>query len=791
MSASLAFAGLVVYGAAAALALFLAHRFVAPISRRLALVLALLPLLFTGPALLTGRVYAPIDILYDSLPFNAHRESLGIPPDRSPTLGDVVYQVLPWRAAVRRAYAERRLPLWDPSVLAGEPLLAIQQAAPLHPGTWLGLLLPFPQAWTFDMTLRILLALLFGFLFLRESGCGEAAALLGGLGWAFADWMVFHLGMPQNPVAAPFPLLLLGLRRLARAPDRANVGIALVALVLSATGGHPETLLFVATGGGAYFLFELVGHGRGHRGHSVLAAASAGVLALGLCAILLLPLRETLVSSGEYWNRVNWYAHRPRSVPASQVVHRLLPQVLPYAVGVAGRGRVEPGFVEPFSYSGALLLPLAAVGILGRRRERGFFVVLALAALAVCTKTPAADALAKLPLFDIALNERLVFLMVFSVCTLAAFGADRLFRGEGRMAFAVASVAVLSLLTILFIRARPVMAALEMSAGYARERFLFQVLPLAVGLVLLAWPRSRPRGLPLALVATFALTRAAEEGDRYPTLPARTFYPPLAILEKIPRALPFRMTAVRGEFFPNAAAVYALEDVRGYVALSLGHLIDTFPLWTIAQPVWFNRVDDPAAPFLSFLNVRWMLMRVDAAVPAGWPVLAESDGMRLVENPAVLPRAFAPMGYWTVALPARRLAVLTSIRDFHEAGVVDEPGEERWIDNGRAEVRITRYGAQALELDVDAQGETLIGTSIPAWPGWTARVDDRMVPTIAYNHAFLGFRVPAGRHRVGIRYLPASFVRGAAITLLTAVLILGVLLNGLRARTPPRGRRAR
>ena len=70
--------------------------------------------------------------------------------------------------------------------------------------------------------------------------------MLGGLSWAFSDWMVFHLGTPQNPAAAPFPLLLLGLRRLARAPDRASVGITVAALVLSAIGGHPETLLFVS-----------------------------------------------------------------------------------------------------------------------------------------------------------------------------------------------------------------------------------------------------------------------------------------------------------------------------------------------------------------------------------------------------------------------------------------------------------------------------------------------------------------------------------------------------------------
>ena len=131
-----------------------------------------------------------------------------MPHDRTPLLGDVVYQQIPWRAAVREAIAEGRLPLWNPHTLAGEPLLAVAQSAVFHPGTLVGMLLPLPQAWTFDMTLRLLLALLSAFLFLRDLGCGERAAFLGGLGFAFSNWMVFYLGVPVMPAAAPVPLLL-------------------------------------------------------------------------------------------------------------------------------------------------------------------------------------------------------------------------------------------------------------------------------------------------------------------------------------------------------------------------------------------------------------------------------------------------------------------------------------------------------------------------------------------------------------------------------------------------------
>src|SRR5262245_35741076 len=150
---------LAVYGGTAAVLLGLVHRFVVPIRRRIALLLALAPLLFTGQALLTGGVLAPLDIAYQAEPLHSLSADVGIVGTKNPLLVDVVSQMLPWRQAVREAVTQGRFPLWNPYVLAGEPLLAVQQPAVFHPTTWIAFLLPLPQSWTFDLTVRLLLAL--------------------------------------------------------------------------------------------------------------------------------------------------------------------------------------------------------------------------------------------------------------------------------------------------------------------------------------------------------------------------------------------------------------------------------------------------------------------------------------------------------------------------------------------------------------------------------------------------------------------------------------------------------
>ena len=305
---------LVVYFATCALAIFLANRWISRIRPAVAILVSLGPFLLTGKAMFTAGVYAPLDIAYQAHPLAAHRAELGIEGTQSPILGDAVSQFIPFRKVVRDAVKNGRLPLWDRYILAGEPLLANTQPAVLHPGTVIGFLLPLAQAWTFEMTLRHFLALLCMYLFLRELGLRELPSMLGGIGWCFCEYLVFFAGWQHSAAAPPFPLLLLALRRLAREPGRRSVALTVAVLVLIVTAGHPETLLHSVFAAGLYFLFELAFAGRGRRLRPVLLSLVAGALALGLSAVLLLPLAEALPHTAEHFVRSGWYAHIDKSV---------------------------------------------------------------------------------------------------------------------------------------------------------------------------------------------------------------------------------------------------------------------------------------------------------------------------------------------------------------------------------------------------------------------------------------------------------------------------------------------
>jgi hypothetical protein len=282
------------------------------------------------------------------------------------------------------------------------------------------------------------------------------------------------------------------------------------------------------------------------------------------------------------------------------------------------------------------------------------------------------------------------------------------------------------------------------------------------------------RVIVAAILFLLLVQRTIESAHFYPTLPAKMFYPRIPLLDRLPQTdEPYRTVGYGLMFYSNMSAVYGVEDVRGYQAMNFAPLRETFDLWCVAQPIWFNRVDNLTRPFLSMMNVRYAFASQSAGVPEGWKRIGEQPGMQLFENSRVLPRAFVPRRVrvnsdWNSLGPE-----MMAEKDFAERAWITIPGEpSHESENGSGRVEIEKRGMRRFRLRTSMQSPAWVVITESAWKGWRAYIDGKPTRIHRANHAFLAIFVPAGTHRVRLEYWPQSFVVGRAITCGTVLILL-------------------
>lgn len=751
------------YFATAAALLACTHRWVSRITRGAAISLLLLPLLFTGRAVLTGRIYAPVEMPFVSQPLADHRIEYRVPPVHNATLSDIAFQMIPWRAAVQRSLAGRRWPLMNPYVFCGDVLAASMQPAVYSPFTLIACLLPAALSFTFTAAIAFFVAGLGAFVFARELENGarplsEVAALVAAMGWMLSAPLALTILWPLGFAWALLPFVLLATRRIAAAPGKRSIGLLVAALTLEILAGHPETTLHVVAIAAAYGLFQFARSE--HRGRAFSAAIVAGALALLLTSIAWLPFLDAARVSGEYRVRTLTFARGPLSVARGAAGKAAIQNAFPFL-------RKKEGAPLERSEAGSMLLAAAITAIVFvRRREVAFFAGLLLVAfLAGINAWPVAQVLHRLPLFNSALNDRLAMAVPLCLAVLAAYAIDSWLAR--RLGIAMLLVAA----TIGFV-------AIGWPGPIDEPRLIAELAaPLAGSFV--AFYLRKEWAVPL-LISLVLLQRTISDGSLVPTHPREMAYPPMALFEHLD-ATPFRIAPYGTALVPNTASLYGLEDVRGTTPMTSGLLADTFPLWLTLRRGAFPQIDDLTRPFLSMMNARYSLLDVSTPIPAGWRDVRYDIYTRLIENEHVLARAFIPRRIRVGRSPEQEIEEMAAEKDFAERAWLAVPGPRAEYGNGSGRVTTSRRGPD-LEMDVAMENDGYVVVSETAWPGWRAYLDGRRVRPLGANHAFLAVFVPAGHHRVRLTYLPQAFVVGRAISAATLLGFAVFFTAGAMAR---------
>ncbi len=369
---------------------------------------------------------------------------------------DIFTYFYPYRAAVNEALAHGTLPLWNPYLFMGVPLLANGQAGVFYPLNWPFIGLSAPQAINYSIVLHVFLTATFFYLFARNTlhlmpWSASLAASVVALG-GFAASLVEHVNQLQ--AATWFPLMVWCLDRAMNGSGGRRLRFMLLgggALALQLLAGHAQVSYMSLVGLGLWSLgkFQIfvlrqaqdknfrfqtaerspcgIGSLRGnlnpHNGAAVLSEIKnlkylllMILIGIGLSAIQLLPMFElsrlSIRGGGMSFREAVAF-----SLPPEKLLVSLLPT---YGLG-------EAVFSEYVAFVGMAALVLAWHGLKSARRHVPLLVLLTAGlALALGFYDPLYFVFYKLvPGFGLfRVPARWLFLFVFALAALAGLGAE-------------------------------------------------------------------------------------------------------------------------------------------------------------------------------------------------------------------------------------------------------------------------------------------------------------------------------------------------------------------------------
>jgi len=766
------------------------------LDRFVASALVLLPLIVFAPALLPGRTLSPAANLFTLYPWNALARG-AVPAN--PALGDVTHVFHPWLIWAAREIHAGRFPFWNPHEYTGTPFFSNTVTALLFPPHWLALVLPVPLAITLVAALKLAVAGLAMYWFLRVLALHPLAALPGALGFMLSSTLIAWLHWPYGTTMIFLPLLFGVVERLRQGAGRGAVAALALTLGVDLVSGYPQGPLHGALAAGAWALVRA----RGAPRHFLPRCAAGALLGGGLAAVQLLPFWDYVRESAVYAYRIQWTLML--SVPPRAAVTFLMPWF--FGVGRESWGPWQFGIVSTwFGIVPVLALPLACL-VAWRRVATRFFAILLLVLLAMHYGAPGATTLAELPGLALGTNLRLMPLIGLALCALGALGLDAVARGEAIRPWVSRALRVWTLALVVAALAWVVVLGDEPGARALALPLSLQYLGLLAllgsgAVLLLGWladPARHARcGWALTALQLASLLPIAATYN--PVADARWLYPSTPAIAALQRA-----SADRGRVLMpgNYGLLYGLDEAHGYDAMTprrIAEVVGTVGTGVaLGQGLAENPIllhgSEPLAPAavllspaLDLLGVRHVVMPPGAGAPRPDMTL-EYDGRdaRVWRNDRAFPRAF--------------LVSRARCADDREALALVRGGS---VDL-RAEVVLADCaGASAPEAGghggvVDALGvspdhlrfATLTDTPTylvvtDTWfPGWRARVDGREAPLWRADYAFRAVRVPTGRHTVELVFRPRYLVAGLAISGLAGLVVVALITPWPRA-----GRRA-
>jgi hypothetical protein len=234
----------------------------------------------------------------------------------------------------------------------------------------------------------------------------------------------------------------------------------------------------------------------------------------------------------------------------------------------------------------------------------------------------------------------------------------------------------------------------------------------------------------------------------------------LAILED--KDPDYRVLNIAVNTFNDASTSYHHKSVGGYHAAKLRRY----------QELIENQISKGNMAVLDMLNTKYIIQKG----PNGFPAPAQ--------NPGACGNAWFVDKVQIVKNADEELKSLDKFDPLQTAFVDQKFSDElKGYTDGKdtaAKIELKTYEPNDLNYEyTSAKQQVAVFSEIYYQPGWVATVDGKEAPIFRANYVLRAMLLPAGSHKVEMKFEPKSYYTGEKISLASSALILLIFAGGL------------
>lgn len=682
-------------------------------------------------------------------------------PFKNFLITDPVRQQYPWKELVISAEKKMEIPLWNPYILAGTPLLANFQSGSFYVLNILFFVMPFDVAWSILIFLSPLIGGIFMFCYLNNFRLNKWGSLMGAISYVFSGFFIAWMEWGTiTHVALWLPLILLSIDRITYKEVKERLKWSLIYLfsfVSAFFAGHLQTFFYLGIFSLGYFIVRWIQFDK--RKNILVLYILLNILFLTLTFIQWIPTFQFISLSARNIDVLN-FSNPGWFIPWQHAIQFIAPDYFGNPTTLNYWGTWNYG--ELVGYVGIAPLILAIYAMFYRKDKKtlffgtSFFLAIIFSFPTFFAKIPY---LLKIPFLSTSQPTRLLFIVDFSLAVLAALGFDYLLKTKkNKIIYPLAFVLIVLICLWFFI---PVG-----NSGVVKNNLIFPTLLIISSLILFLALRLFQKKnkyitliicVGLFVVTIFDLLRFGWKFT--PFTQDKYLFPLTKTIDFLQKNLKeFRIMATDSQIFPpNFSSVYKLQSVDGYDPLYLlryGKLIAASERNSanINSSLGFNRIITPhnfESKIIDLLGVKYVLSFSD--LNSSKLVKVFQEGKTIVyENKNVLPRAFFVENIRLAKNEKESMKMIfDSSIDLARTGVVEE-GEDEKLNTlwsvGSAE--IIDYSMNKIIISTKNHGSGFFILTDSFYPTWKAFIDDKETKIYVTDYNFRGIVVPSGEHKV-------------------------------------------